>query len=349
MDDTTLADRLGQLGLSEKEVDTYLSILRNGEAKASEIADDTGVSKRYVYSISASLEERGFVEVNDHLVPTTIRARPPSEVIESLTNQLTEMETALDDRYADTERTVQQFDVIKSRVTVVKRIREYIGDAEEEVMLSVPQQYLSELTDELAAAVDRGVMVLLIVSSTGDVDRETIAGCASVVRAHEPEMPIILTIDGTFGVVVPAEMIVRSNSEQRAIAFGQPQVVPIISGSFLGNYWPMAEQCYVNEPQSLPRTFGNFRAAVFQATLRLRNDDAVAIDAPVQSVRADDQRDRIEGTVVDTRQGLIEPKTNSYPIEHTMVVDTGDEVVSIGGAGSFLEDYETTEVTLSEP
>jgi len=346
MDDSTLEDRLTQLGLSEKEVDTYLSILRNGEAKASEIADDTGVSKRYVYSISESLEDRGFVEVNDHVVPTTIRARPPSEVIDSLTDQLTEMGSALEDRFTATEQDPQQFDVIKSRVTVVKRLSEYLAKAEEEVMLSVPQAYLPEVADELRAAVDRGVMVLLIVSGADGIGEADLAGRASVARAHGPEMPIILTIDGTFGLVVPGEMIIRSNSDQRAIAFAQRQVVPIISGSFLGNYWPTAEQRYVAEPLSLPATYRNFRAAVLQAMLRLRDGDTVTCEASVQPVQADDEPGTIEGTVVDTRQGLVEPQTNEYPIEHTLVVETDAGTVTVGGQGSFLEDYETDEVHL---
>jgi len=196
MDDSTLAARLTQLGLSEKEIDTYLSILENGEAKASEVADDTGVSKRYVYSISESLEDRGFVEVNDHVVPTTIRARPPSEVISSLTDQLEEMESALDSRFSDTKRRAQQFDVIKSRVTVVKRLAEYVADADREIMLSVPEEHLPELADELSAAVDRGVLVMLVVNGVSDLDRVDADGLASVARAWDREMPIMLTVDG---------------------------------------------------------------------------------------------------------------------------------------------------------
>jgi len=84
MDDRTLNDLLRRFGLSDKEVDTYLSLLAHGEAKASTVADAAGVSKRYVYSVSESLAERGFVEVNDHVVPTTIRANPPDEVINRL-------------------------------------------------------------------------------------------------------------------------------------------------------------------------------------------------------------------------------------------------------------------------
>ncbi|MBX0295353.1 TrmB family transcriptional regulator [Haloarcula nitratireducens] len=349
MDDSTLADRLTQLGLSEKEVDTYLSILRNGEAKASEIADNTGVSKRYVYSISESLEDRGFVEVNDHVVPTTIRARPPSEVVESLTNQLSEMESALDSRYSDTERRAQQFDVIKSRVTVVKRLTEYISNAADEVMLSVPQQYLPEIADELEAAVDRGVLALLVVSNATDIENEDVAGMASVARSWQQEMPIVLTVDGQFGLVAPADMIIRSNSDQRAIAFVQEQLVPVLSGSFLGNYWPMATELYVAEPRELPATYRRFRQPVLQATLRLRAGDPVHVTASVHPVQADTDVETLKGTVVDTRQGLVEPQTNAYPIEHTLVVDTGEETVTIGGPGSFIEDYEAEEIILSEP
>lgn len=347
MDDSTLAARLEQLGLSEKEVDTYLSILRTGEAKASEIADDTGVSKRYVYSISESLEERGFVDVDDHVVPTTIRARPPQEVIDSLTDQLTEMESALDDRFADTEREPQQFDVIKSRVTVVKRLSEYIANAESEVMLSVPQKHLSEIASELSAAVDRGVLVMLVVNSADRLDAADVAGKASVARAWKQEMPIMLTVDGQYGLVAPADMVIRTNSDQRAIAFVQQQIVPILSGSFLGNYWPMATEVHVAEPRDLPATYHSFRHLVLQATLRLRADEDVTITADVQPVQATDDPGTIEGRIVDTRQGMAEPQTNAYPIEHTLVVELDDETVTIGGPGSFLEDYEAGEARLS--
>jgi sugar-specific transcriptional regulator TrmB len=347
MDDSTLATRLEQLGLSEKEVDTYLSILRTGEATASEIADDTGVSKRYVYSISESLEERGFVDVDDHVVPTTIRARPPEEVIASLTDQLTEMKTALADRFADTEREPQQFDVIKSRVTVVKRLSEYIANAESEVMLSVPQQHLSEIGDELAAAVDRGVLVMLVVNSADRIDAEDVAGKASVARAWEQGMPIMLTVDGQYGLVAPADMVIRTNSDQRAIAFVQQQIVPILSGSFLGNYWPMATEIHVGEPRPLPATYRSFRHLVLQATLRLRTDEDVTFSADVFPVQASGDSEHVEGRVVDTRQGMAEPQTNAYPIEHTLVVELGEETVTIGGPGSFLEDYEAGEARLS--
>ncbi|MEM4781403.1 MAG: helix-turn-helix domain-containing protein, partial [Halalkalicoccus sp.] len=128
-DDATLAARLREFGLSEKEADTYLTILRRGEAKASVIAEDAGVSKRYVYSVSEELEDRGFVEVNDHAVPTMIRANPPSEVIGRFTETLESLEPELDARYTSVARTLDEFDVIKARPTVIKRIKGLLREA----------------------------------------------------------------------------------------------------------------------------------------------------------------------------------------------------------------------------
>jgi len=50
--------------------------------------------------------------------------------------------------------------------------------------------------------------------------------------------------------------------------------------------------------------------------------------------------------VVETRQGLIEPQSNEFPIEHSLVVEHDGGTHSIGGPGSFLETFEAQEVTL---
>ncbi|MFC6726295.1 TrmB family transcriptional regulator, partial [Halobium palmae] len=174
MDDPALGDLLRQFGLSEKEIDTYLVLLEHGEAKASTIADDAGVSKRYVYSVSEQLEERGFVSVNDHAVPTTIRANPPEEVVGTLLEEVERMRPALEERYSQAPQPAEEFEVIKSRVTVLKRVSELIDEAEGEVILSIPFGQLGEVAEALRAAVDRGVLVLLVVTGV-DPDASDLA------------------------------------------------------------------------------------------------------------------------------------------------------------------------------
>jgi sugar-specific transcriptional regulator TrmB len=346
MEDAALSDLLQRFGFSDKEIDTYLTILELGEAKASTIADEADVSKRYVYSIAEKLQDRGFVEVNDHAVPTTIRARPPAEVVESLTSDVDEMRPALEARFSRAAPRSERFEVVKSRVTVIKRINELVGRAETEVTLSVPYSLVDDVADELRAAVDRGVLAVLIVTGVGPNDDLSLSGLASVARAWEEPMPTMLTVDQESGLVAPAEMVTRSNSAAQAIVFAQEQLGPVLVGSFLGNYWPMAAETYTCEPDDLPTTYGDFRHAVLQATLHARTGGTVVAHATGRWVHVEDGPTELTGTVVDIRQGLLEPATNSFPVENTLVVETDEGTFSIGGQGAFVEDFEAETVEL---
>jgi sugar-specific transcriptional regulator TrmB len=348
MDDSSLADLLSQFGLSDKEIDTYLTLLAHGEAKASTVADDAGVSKRYVYSISEKLEERGFVTVEDHVVPTTIRANPPEQVIDTLSRSLDEMEPALADRYTRTAPADARFEVVKSRVTVLKRAEELIAGADEEVTLSIPHDRLPELADELRAALDRGVLVLLVVSGVESGPDLGLEGLASVARAWSQPMPTMLTADRQSGLVAPTEMITRSNAGKEAIAFGQQQLGPILVGSFLGNYWPMAEEVYVAQPTALPATFRDFRHAVLQAELHRRAGTPLRARVRGRLVGSeDDDVEEFVGRVTDVRQGLLAPGNNSFPVENSLDIETDEGVhLAVGGLGAFIEDVEANEVTL---
>ncbi|SNR25963.1 TrmB family transcriptional regulator sugar-binding domain-containing protein [Halorubrum vacuolatum] len=347
MDDRTLSELLTGFGLSEKEVDTYLSLLEHGEAKASTIAAAAGVSKRYVYSVSESLAARGFVEVNDHAVPTTIRATPPEEVIERLRSDVEAMRPALEERFAQVEPDVEQFEVVKSRVTVLKRIRTLIEGADEELTLSLPAPLLEEFRDPLVAAVDRGVLVLLILSGAGDeaVEPPDTEGVASVVRRWEAAMPTLLTADSAVGMVAPAELLQRANSDRQAIVFAQAQLAPVIAGSFLGNYWPVAVETWTAGPATLPAEYVNFRHAAFQATVHRRAGTTLRATVGGRDTAANEPVE-VTGEVSAVRQSLVEPTNNEFPVQHTIVIETEDGTVAVGGRGAFVEDVEADLVRL---
>jgi len=343
MSEEGLPALLSRFGLSDTEVDTYLSLLEHGEAKASVIADDADVSKRYVYSVSETLEEKGFVTVNDHVVPTTIRARPPEEVVERLKNDVETMGPALEERYSAAEPVVDQFEVIKSQVTVLKRIRSLIAEADSEITLAIPAEHFDAVADDLREAVDRGVLVVLLVT---DVDElPDLDGVASVTRVWGEMMPTMLTVDMEFGLVAPSEMVVRSNSERQAIVFAQSQLAPVIVGSFFGNYWTVTDEVATVDPAALPVTFRNFRRAVFEATLHLRAETDIAARVEGWWIDSGDPVE-LTGRVVETVQGLLVPANNEFPIEHSLTFDVEGDTVTVGGQDAFLEDVEADTVTL---
>ncbi len=349
MDDRTLSDLLSGFGLSEKEVDTHLALLAHGEAKASTIADAAGVSKRYVYSVSESLAARGFVEVNDHAVPTTIRANPPEEVIDRLRSDVEAIRPGIEERFSRVEPDAEQFEVVKSRVTVLKRIRGLIEEAEDELTLSLPASLLDDFRGALSDAVDRGVLVLLILSDAGTesttVETTAVDGVASVVRRWREAMPTLLTVDSAVGVVAPAELLGRSGSDRQAIVFAQVQLAPVIAGSFLGNYWPAASEIHVAKPAPLPAEYVNFRQAAFQATLHRRAGATLRATVAGRDTAADEPVE-VTGEVREVRQSLVEPTNNEFPVQHSIVIGTDDGPVAVGGRGAFVEDVEADLVRL---
>ncbi|MFC7165392.1 TrmB family transcriptional regulator sugar-binding domain-containing protein [Halospeciosus flavus] len=345
MNDAELAELLGRFGLSEKEIDTYLTILNHGEAEAATIAEDAGVSKRYVYSLSEDLEERGFVQVNDHLVPTTIRANPPEKVVDQLENQLDAMGPALEERFSATQPTEDDFEVIKARATVIKRVEQLIDRATRELTLAIPASRLDSVRDALRSAVHRGVFVVLLLSDVDDpADVPDVAGVSTVARAWSQAMPTMVTADSQSGLVAPPDIVLRTNSDTRAIAFVQEELGPVIVGSFFGNYWPPAEELYVVDPPKLPVSYRNFRHAVLAATLHLKDGDDLRARGRGRFV--DDGETSFDGVVTGVRQGLVKPTNNSFPVEHSLVVETEDGEYTVGGEGAFIEDIEADELTL---
>ncbi len=349
MDESELTARLRSFGLSEKEVATYLTILDHGEAKASAIAEGAGVSKRYVYSVSDELEERGFVEVNDHAVPTTIRARPPEELIGTLTGTLEEMRPDLEARYTAVAETDDKFEVIKARPTVLKRIRRLLERSRDEVALSIPHSIFEEVREELVAATERDVAVLLLLTGLeGETEVDGLSGAASVVRVWSEHGPTMLTVDATSGLTAPNEMLGRTTSDLRAISYTQDQLVAVLVGSFLGNYWPMAEEVYAEEPAPLPHSYDGFRHAVLQATLHLQAGTDLEATVSVRPVHETDGERTVEGSVVETRQSLLEPTTSAFAVENAIVIETDEGEVRVGGPGAFVEEFEAERVTLRE-
>lgn len=346
MSGSSLEKLLRRFGFSGKEIDTYLAILEQGEAKASIIADDANVSQRHVYSVAETLADRGFVEVNDHIVPTIIKANPPESVVETLADDLNEIEPALESRFSQAAPRSESFEVVKSRVTVIKRIAELLDRADVEATLAIPHRLLDEVTTELRDAVDRGALVILLVTEAGPEDDFTIDGLASVARTWEQPTPTILAVDREMGLVAPPEMLSQANSSNQAIVFAQEQLGAVIVGSFLGNYFPMATEIYAPDPEPLPVTYEDFRHAVLQATLHSRAGTTVHAHVTGRPLYGDDGPTELDGVVVDVRQPLLDPTSSSFPVENTLVIETDEGTYNTGGLGAFVEDFEATEVEL---
>jgi len=348
-DQNEIRRKLTQYGFSEKEAETYLAVVNHGSAKVSTIAEDSDVSASYLYDICERLQSRDFVIIDDHLNPTQVRARPPEEVFGTLQDDLSTIESAVQDRYDSGIEQQGTFEVIKSRATVVKRIEALIESSQSEVVLQIPVSVLSEIRSPLREALERDVLLLLTLSGEReqiyDVDVE---GIGSVVRAGIESSPTIVAVDQQRGLFASEPVLKWEHNDEQATLVEQDQLASVLVGSYLGNFWGMAIELAISRPPKLPKSYQMIRPSVYTMTRKLWNGDEIHARMEARPSHTTEEFDTISGEVVDVRQNLIEPRNADFGLEHGFAVEIDGEVFWFGGSEAFREDFETRKVTLFE-
>ena len=358
--DESLAKRLTKLGLSETEAQAYLTVLAFGEATMTKIAEETGLSRSYVYDLMKSLDDRGFVEINDYVTPTKVRAQPPDQVTSSLKDEIDDISARLTEHWTSTNTEPLGIEIHKTRSTVVNRLRALIEEAEGEVLLSIPGPVLSEVEDELRAAFDRGVMILLFFWRTepDELSGDGFDGLASVVRASPYWGPTLLTIDfDRAGLLPPAQIFVTPQTDFQAIEAREPMPVYVMRSTLIVQEWPVATEVYQRDPVDLPWEGRWFSSVTMHATQHLeagtdlfariegRPIDQEEVKGAIDASRHG-EFETFEARMVGTRQYLLDPLTNTRPVENCLIVEYEGREVTIGGTGAYLEDYEARLVQL---
>ncbi|MCU4799438.1 TrmB family transcriptional regulator [Halobacteria archaeon HArc-gm2] len=346
MNEDDIVDGLTRFGLSDKEALAYLTILRNGTTRISVVSEEANLSKSYTYDVADRLEAKSLIAIDDHVVPTQIRALPPSQGIENLVSQLYTMEAELESIFDSESYEEETFSVIKSRQTIIRKVTELVDSAETEVVLSLPAAAVPAVTDVLQAAHETGTFCLLLVT---EYDGETTVddGLAHVVQTWDAPAPVILTTDRTDGLVGAADAILDSNSSEYAIYHADAHIAAALFDSFIANYWPMGSEAHVATASGLPEAYDGFRRAIFDAALHLAADRSLEAEVAVRPARTTAAVETLTGPVVDVNQSLVRPYANGFPTQESLLVAPGDETISVGGPRAFVEEYEATDVTLS--
>lgn len=343
MTDNEFSTRLRKLGFTDKEIATYRALLSEGEATASSIAEEAGVSRRHVYTIAERLNGIGFVEINDFLNPTILRPAPPETAAGQLYSIVEELETDIKDRYGVPSAGDDELDVLQSRATMMDRMRSFIGNADTQIALMAPRSVVEEFTEDLAAAVDRGVLVFVIVFSVEGDAVPFDAEVAHAIRVRPNEDLVHMSVDERYGIIGPTSVLTQPGTSRHAIVFSWPYAHTVLST--FREQWPLAEEVYVRDPDDLPATYQSFYLAVVQAVLHAQEDEPLSATIEARPVGGG-RPEELKGEVVEIRQPFVDPGT-SEATEIALTIQTEDgRTVTIGGKGAYLEDYEALSTTL---
>jgi hypothetical protein len=240
----------------------------------------------------------------------------------------------------------QTYRNVSTKSEMVTELRELAEGAEDIYAFQGPREFVPELADALEAAHDRGVLVLLLLA---DEDPEALTGQsypATAVRQWNPQGPIVTSamVDYVSGFVTDAQFD-DYDGDGRALAYHDRYFGGMHLTSLILNYWREGREVFTADPKPLPREYESFYHAVIDTAKHLRNDRDLYARVCGRRKR-DDEPETITGPVVNVRQNIIYPITNSMPSENSLFLETDDGQLSIGGPSSELEDLRAEDVEL---
>jgi len=335
----TTLERVGErFNLGEYEIEAYLAVLEHGELTASEIADRTEIPQPRVYDTVRSLSDRGLVELRESR-PMKIVAVAPDDAFGNVQQSLDDLVSELEARYTAPARDTEAVSLVKSRSTILRYFEEIIEDAEYELVLSLTPDLLRRFRDDLAAALDDGVSIDLLVtpaSRAPDPSEFDYQEVATVARARRGiTSPVLAVADGNYSIYATQDAL-RDDRDRYGVIFNRSALGFLVSGFFGTVLWSTAETLVTDgKRRPFPRRYASIRRAV---------KDVRELEGPFYA--------SITGRDIETGDPVIvEGEVETTTFEETEEVaslrlKTDDGVLEVGGLVAALEDVEAQEIIL---
>ncbi|MGQ4555314.1 HTH-type sugar sensing transcriptional regulator TrmB [Halobellus sp. GM3] len=335
---TTLEGVGERFNLGEYEIEAYLAVLEHGELTASEIADRTEIPQPRVYDTVRSLSDRGLVELRESR-PMKIVAVDPEDAFGNVQQSLDDLISELEARYTAPARDTEAVSLVKSRSTILRYIEEIIESAEYELVLSLTPDLLRRFREDLAAAIDDGVSIDLLVtpaSRAPDPEEFDYLEVATIARARRGiTTPILAVADGNYSIYATQDAL-HDDRDRYGVIFNRSALGFLVSGFFGTVLWSTSETLVTDgKRRPFPRRYASIRRAV---------KDVRELDGPFYA--------SVAGRDVETGESiLVEGKVQTTRFEETEEVaslhlETDDGVLEVGGLVASLEDVEAQEIFL---
>lgn len=339
---------LGDAGFSGYEATVYTTVLHRGDAPVADLPDLCDVPRTRAYDVVRDLEGRGLVETYED---ATRRVRPldPGPLLERLDSRATGIRETAD----EIETMWRQSGVRQSSITVVQDYDQVLrkaaaefGEAENLISVSLRPSDVDVLSPSLRSAIDEDVTVrisLLDTPQTEPIDYgdEFFAEVATEVRRCESLVPFMALLDGPNGIFA----IRDSFGHEYGILVRDHFLTSILHWFYQMQLWEPWNVLYsaVSETPdqyvSVHELIRDFRSTPVDEntiTVRIEGYDTMTGDAV-----------DVTGRIVDVVQADHTESSIDVPfIQATLLVDTGDETVTVGGYGAIIEDIRSYSVEI---
>jgi sugar-specific transcriptional regulator TrmB len=340
MDRNRLIEELRELSMTQYQAHAYVAAVSLGESRPGELSEAADVPQARIYDVIDSLDEMGLIEKQSRGSGTVVSVPDPDIVLneykqrhfDDFGSKIQSVSAGLSTLYSRESDSEGFVTLVRTESSALRHIRQAIEDADWWLTLAISSDTYAEVADELAAAVDRGVTVRLILGDDPTGDSELDFPERMRVR-HRGISDTLVAADRSYGVFSstypstdPQPYIV--SQEVNLVLFFQCYVEQIWPTSAVIQEGDVGEARWYLDPW---RVILDFRD-------ELRSED---LSVRIIGHRTEDQfRSEWEGKIIDYE--ISGPVENSYesalPVVATLTVDVDGEVMTSGGWKATAED-----------
>ncbi len=170
MNEEEIIEKLQKLGLTKYESLAYITLLKLGPSKATDITKESGIPHTRVYDVLSSLHRKGFVDMMPG-TPRLYKPVNPELVLEKIKEDLVNDIDRLKEMFVELYKTVHGEDLpeiwtIHGFENTVERAEYIIRSARYEVLINTPFEFLSLLREEIKKRKD---VLFIIISNFEEV------------------------------------------------------------------------------------------------------------------------------------------------------------------------------------
>jgi hypothetical protein len=243
----------------------------------------------------------------------------------------------------------QTYRNVSTKQEMLSELRELAETAEDIYAFQGPSEFVPELEEAFEDAHNRGVLVLLLLADDDPDSLTDRSYPATAVRQWNPQGRTVTSamVDYVSGFVTDLHPggVENYDGGGRALIYHDRYFGGMHLTSLILNYWREGREVFTADPEPLPREYESFYHAVIDTAKHLRDDQDLY--ARIRGRRKpEDDCETFTGPVVNVRQNIIYPITNSMPSENSLFLESDAGQVSVGGPSSEIEDLRAEDVTL---
>ncbi|AFL95088.1 putative transcription regulator, TrmB family [Thermococcus cleftensis] len=340
MHEEEIVEKLQKLGLTKYESLAYITLLKLGPSKATDITKESGIPHTRVYDVLSSLHRKGFVDVMQGS-PRLYKPVNPEVVLEKIKEDFIEDIENLKVAFLELYREVHGEDLpeiwtIQGFENTVERAEYVIRTAKHEVLINTPFEFLQLLKSEIRARKD----IIFVIISNFDEIPDWLKG-DNIMLARSGGAPWLMAswIIGDIDYALFFGALPKDKRREKFYSFWAK------SPKIIQNYMHWFYTIYLDNSEVIkPLSYSAVPKPLSLVNIRTLITLLKYVELP--------RRIEVVGRLVDTKEPVtLDGKVTEYeytPLTANITVRADGREWKVGGIGSYFEDVEGEKFILLE-